>query len=345
MTKEDLKKILLRLKNSETPSSLKFSKFKEILHPLLIKVIASKTTGDLIVDGKLPENTNCLIVANHLCIEDIPTLGQAIDKHFYLLVSDEDKKTIDGLGLTLNGVEWVHRLDKDSRRNSSNNAISILKQGKNFAMYPEATWNLSPNLFIMPMNYGCIRMALEANVPIVPVITFFTEEKRYTKIGEPFYPTINLEESIENLRDIMATAFYNLIQKHYKENIGKKEGIYCEIIDGEEYYYEKRENLNDDYWEDYVNKKYDAYKRAKTDKEGVREFESQFIFTPKTDGYEYFQMFNSKITNKEDKIIVKRISSEANGYNGVSFGEYEEKEHFGYGYNEKVLKKELKNKR
>ena len=154
---------------------LKYKKMKELLHPLLIKVMNCKTTGELVINGELPKDGNFLIVANHLCIEDIPTLGQAVQKHIYLLVSDEDKGTIDGLALDLNGVQWVSRLNKNSRLEASKNAVKVLKSGEIFAMYPEATWNLSPNLLMLPMNYGCIKIALEANVPIVPVVTFFTK--------------------------------------------------------------------------------------------------------------------------------------------------------------------------
>ena len=313
--------------------------FREIIHPILIKLLSSKTTGELEVSGKLPTNTNCLIVANHLSIEDIPTLGQAVKEHFYLLVSDEDKKTIDGLCLMLNGVEWVHRTSKESRINASKNIVKLLRSGKNFAMYPEATWNLSPNNLIMQMNYGCCRIALEANVPIVPVITFFTETKRYTTIGEPFYPTDDLEESINALRDIMCTMYYDEIQKYYRQNYGTRDDIYCDTIDGQEYYYESRKDIDENYWNNYVDKKYSVYKRANSDKSGVREFESQFIFTPKSEAYEFFQEFNSIITNVNGKQRIKRISSEKNGYMQDTFGEFGEKEHFGYGYNEKILKR------
>lgn len=340
MEKEELKRLKDELLSSKI-YNLKQSNLKEFIHPLLIKALSFKTTGKLIVEGKLPENENCLIVANHACIQDIPTLAQAVKKHFYLLVSDEDKKTIDGLALSANGVQWVHRLGKESRKFASENAIKILKQGKNFAMYPEATWNLSPNQLMMPMNYGCVRIALEADVPIVPVVSFFSDNNRYTIIGEKFYPTQDLEKSINELRDIMATMLYDEIQLNYKHNIGQK-GIYCKKIDGEDYYYEKREEISKDYWDNYVSKKYDEYGRAKSDKVGVREFESQFIFTSKDESNQYFQVFNSIIEEKDNNFIVKRISSEKNGYNGLTFGEKDNKSTFGYGYNEKVLKKNLK---
>lgn len=318
-------------------NALKYKKIKELIHPLLIKTMKTKTTGELTVEGKFPEDENCLIVANHFCIEDIPTLGQAVGKHFYLLVSDEDKNTIDGLGLELNGVEWIHRTDKSSRIQASENIVEILKQGYNFAMYPEATWNLSPNLLMLPMNYGCIRMALLANVPIVPVVTLFMDDGRHTIIGDKFYPTDKLEDSIRDLRDIMATLIYVEIEKEYQKKKGQP-GIYSMIIDGEEYLYEKRENISKEYWEENINSRYNAYPRAREDKNGVREFESEFIFTPNKDSQTYFQVFNSKTRELNGKTLIKRISSENNGYNN---GELY-KEYFEYGYNEKVLKRQLK---
>lgn len=315
---------------------LKNYKIKELIHPLLMKVLTSKVTGELKVEGSLPEEGNYLIVANHMCIEDIPTLAQALNKHFYLLVSDEDKGTIDGLGLELNGVIWVHRTDKESRQNASKDIVEVLKNGKNFAMYPEATWNLSPNLLILPMNYGCIRIALEANVPIVPVVSFFDSDSRHTIIGEKFYPSNDLTTSISDLRDVMATMVFNEIEQRYKNN-KENSNVYSDIIDGVEYYYEKREDIDRDYWEEYFNNLYNSYDRAKNDKSGVREFESSFIFTLNNDSYNYFQLFNSSIKYIDGKMIIKRISSEFNGYNDSEY-----KENFGYGYNEKVLKKELK---
>ena len=326
----------------EKIKAVKHSKFKEKIHPLLLKVLTSKVTGELNLEGEFPKDGNYLIVANHFCIEDIPTLGQAVDEHFYLLVSDEDKNTIDGLGLTLNGTEWVHRLDKNSRRTSSNNAEEILKMGKNFAMYPEATWNLSPNLLMLPMNYGCIRIALNSNVPIVPVVTSFNKENRHTIIGKPFYPTSDLTDSVNRLRDIMGSMIYEEILKENERKYKNGDTSIChQVVDGKDYYYENRQSLDLNYWDKDIDSRYEVYERAREDKSGVREFESQFIFTPKTDDYDFFQTFNSVIKKDENRIYVKRISSEKNGHY-EPFTRYSDfDETFGYGYNEKVLKNNI----
>jgi len=317
-------------------------KIQEFIHPVVLKLFTMKTKGESIVDGKFPDEGPFLIVANHLCIQDIPQLGQAVGEHFYLLVSDEDKYTIDGLGLTLNGVKWVHRTDKVSRQNSANEMEDVLKLGKHFAMYPEATWNLSPNLLMLPMNYGCIRSALNSGVKIVPVVTFFSDDGRHTKIGDVFTPSDNLSESINLLRDIMASMFYEEICNYYERNYIDNNRIFLKVVDGQKYFFEKRSNIDFDYWEDYISGLYDEYERARKDKSGVREFESQFIFTPKTDDYSFFQIFNSVIRETEDGIRIKRITSENNGYDGTTFEEVDYKEYFGFGYNEHVLKKQLK---
>lgn len=311
--------------------AMRFARLKNAIHPLLLKVLTFKTTGKLRVDGTFPDSGNYLIVANHCCIEDIPTLGEAVRKHFFLLVSDEDKPTIDGLFLSLNGVEWVHRMSKDSRRHAAAHAVEILKSGYNFAMYPESTWNLSPTALVMPMNYGCIKIALEAGVPIIPVVSSFFDTYRHTIIGEKFYPTEALEQSVSELRDMMSGYVYRQIQEHYRTTPQGIHIMQTQLESGTEYY-ETRRDIPEDYWDKYVQKLYDAYARARRDRDGVRNFESRFIFTPKTDAYQYFQIFNSSIDFVDGVPMVRRITSEPGGKSsGVR------RTFFEYGCNEMAL--------
>lgn len=311
--------------------ALRFAGLKNAIHPLLLKVLTFKTTGELRVDGKFPDSGNYLIVANHCCIEDIPTLGEAVQKHFFLLVSDEDKPTIDGIFLSMNGVEWVHRMSKDSRRHAAAHAVEILKNGHNFAMYPESTWNLSPTALVMPMNYGCIKIALEAGVPIIPVVSSFFDTYRHTIIGEKFYPTEDLEQSISELRDIMSGYVYRQIQEHYRTAPQDASIMQTQLESGTEYY-ETRRDISDGYWEQYVQKLYGAYARARKGRDGVRKFESRFIFTPKTDAHQYFQIFNSHIDFADGVPMVRRITSEPGGKSATLRRTF-----FEYGCNETAM--------
>lgn len=313
------------------------------MHPLLLKFLSRKKK--LEVEGVFDSSQTALIVGNHLCIDDIPTLAEAIKEHTYFLVSDEDKHTLNGIGLDANGVEWVTRTVKNSRLQASNHMVHNLKLGiVDYAMYPEATWNLSPNFLMLPMNYGCIRISNTAPVPTIPVVSSFTEEKRYTTIGKPRYFSDDLSSSIRDLRDEMALFVYNQIEKYYIDIDNKdKPSIYEMMVDGKPYYYEKRNDIDPYYWDDYVKKLYDAYPRAKKNPDEVREYESQFIFEPKTDDYAFFIIFNSSIRYDENgNMLIKRISSEKDGYNGTTCDEIDYGKFFGFGYNEVEYKKKIK---
>ena len=188
-----------------------FLKFKHWIHPFLMKAMPLMSKRPLQVIGNV-EDTPCLMIANHLCIEDIPTAAQAVESHSILLASDEEIHTLNGIAMNLNGVQWVRRLDKVSRGNAQKQLISLLQKGHSCCMYPEATWNLSPNQLMLPMNYGCIRIALEAGVPLLPVVSWFEENRRCTRIGTPLVPGKDLSVSIEELRDRMAKLYLNILR-------------------------------------------------------------------------------------------------------------------------------------
>ena len=234
-------------------------KILKLIHPVVLKILSSRRKFDLIVDGKIPDEQS-IFIANHYCIHDIPTAGEVIKKHTFILVSDEDKYTTDGLALSLNGVIWINRLNKDDRKRANNDILAHLKKGHNILMYPEATWNLTAELPMLPMNWGVVGISLESGVPIVPMYLLFTEKTCYVKIGKPFTPSSDKQESIAKLRDIMATLCFALMEK-------------LPIT--------KRSELPDDYLKNSIRDRYNEYGRARKDPSGVRQYESQFIFKPK----------------------------------------------------------------
>ena len=304
---------------SKTDYKVHFLKLKHFIHPLIAKAVPLLSTTPLQVIGSI-EQEPCLIITNHLCIEDIPTAAQAVGKYAILLASDEELHTLNGIGMNLNGTQWVRRLDKGSRANAQKQMVALLKKGYNCCMYPEATWNLSPNLLMLPMNYGCIRIALEAGVPLIPAVSWFEQDKRCTRIGQPFFPETDLVNAIRELRDRMAELVFSHISANYQKDA---QG---------EFSCESRDALAPSFWNRHVEALYDAYPRAKADKEGCRRFESQFITTPKTDEYCFFQEFNSLIRKDGDRLCVQRISSDPGG-----FYERRQKTFFGWGYNETKL--------
>lgn len=235
-------------------------KVLQAIHPMLIKVFSRRRTFDLIVEGTIPHSQQCIFVANHFCIHDIPTAGEIIQRHTYVLVSDEDRYTFNGLALSMNGVIWMKRLDKNSRIVARAHIVQHLKAGHNVLIYPEATWNLTANLPMLPMNWGVIGISKEVNIPIVPIYLLFLNNKCCAKIGEPYYPTGCDVTALNELRDRMATLFFDLLEQ---QPIGS------------------RKDIPSDYLAASIKNRYNEYGRARKDPDGVKKYESQFIFKPK----------------------------------------------------------------
>lgn len=237
-----------------------------IFHPtrniriLVIKALSLRRNFKLEVIGEIPKKQQFIFIANHYCIDDIPTVGEVIGSHVYALVSDEDRGTLNGLALDLNGVVWTNRLDKAERKRSKDALVRHLKLGHSILMYPEATWNLSPNLPMLPMNYGCISISLETGVPILPIFLQFNDDVCRVEISKPFYPSEDKIVSIGELRDIMATSAWKFWEKDA-----------CLA----------RTGLDMNLWEDNIAKRYAKYDRARKDPAGVRKFEAQFIYRSK----------------------------------------------------------------
>lgn len=263
-------------------------KVLKLVHPIILKALSSRRNFKLIVEGIIPEGRQFIFVANHFGIDDIPTAGEIIGRHTFVLVSDEDRGTLNGMILNLNGVVWTNRLNKVERKRSKEDLLRHLKIGHSILMYPEATWNLSPNLLMLPMNFGCITLALETSVPIVPIYLFFTDDTCYAKINRPFYPDKNKVIAIEKLRDIMATSSWYFMEKFDKEH---------------------RANLEKDYWEKKIKERYDKYDRARKDPEGVKAYESQFIFrSPDTvSPKEAFEHLKQLIPCRENAFLFRDI--------------------------------------
>ncbi len=384
------------------PKSLKYAILREkLIYPNLIKKISTAKTTSLIVEGTLPEEQNYLIVANHVCNKDVLTLNQAVGKHFYLLARSEDAKYIYPRFLKVSGVERIKRGRQNKTSPAYKNGVYILKSGKNLAAYPENTMNPSPNLLILKSKYECIEVALESGKSILPVVTYYTGNQRYTKIGEQFHISEkicklkkdidvidvieelelikqeglkylmrfldNLKENYlidieiindtvdfkkvkkdlqeamkkmllkesEELRNIMASMLYELMEKHYEKEFQESSSNQI-VIDGSSYYFEKRDDIPCDFWDKHLNGLYQTKKNL--DESKTRKYESRFIYTPENESYQFFQEFNSVVCKDENgNLIVRRITSEKGGHQGSSYGEVQSKSSFGYGYNENWL--------
>ncbi len=257
------------------------------LHPGMLKALASQVNFDLTVEGSVPENRQCIFIANHFGFHDAPTAAKIIGKHIYVLVSDVDKNTLGGFTFRLNGVIWVHRTDKQDRLRAKEDMLRHLRLSHDLLMYPEATWNMTPNLPMLPMNWGVVKLARETGVPICPMYLFFSDKQCRAKVGELFIPTGDDVGDIASLRDRMATLYWDLLEQQPES---------------------RRSDIRPNEQEIEIAERYADYPRARKDPEGVLKYETSLIYRPK--GYvsheEAFEHLEKIKPSKEKAFLFNR---------------------------------------
>ena len=132
-----------------------------------------------------------IFAITHVGKYDIERAYEALNEHSILLFGtpEDVHGTFDGFMLEKLLVNYLDTNDKEDRKVAKHQMIKDLKNGANIMWFPEGTWNISPNLLVLPMRYGIIEVALEANVPIVPVALEYDLDNKiyYINIGKNFY--------------------------------------------------------------------------------------------------------------------------------------------------------------
>lgn len=230
MTREEL---IIKLKSKR--ESLIGHKFRNAIHPLLLSTMKKMRNFDLVPVGKTNENkkileetlkTGPVIYAfNHSNVHDVPTAGEIISEHAYLLASDEVRGKLDGFLFELMGVVWVKRTKDDTKKvieqNPKDHMLKLLSENESLKTYPERTWNVTDNEIILPFKWGITSVSMKSKRPIIPIIMDmdYKENACYYNIGLPIYikEDMDLKESNENVRDAMATLRYEIWEEKDKK--------------------------------------------------------------------------------------------------------------------------------
>ena len=110
----------------------------------------------------------CIFVANHTSNADPPAVVGSIPRRVALLGKKEVFKVpIFGTSLKLAGFVPVDRANRESAIASVEDALAQLKGGVSYLVFPEGT--RSPDGRLRPFKKGSFVMAIQAQVPIVPV--------------------------------------------------------------------------------------------------------------------------------------------------------------------------------
>ena len=236
--------------NKDTSNQFYFSKFAIKLRQLIskpMKVIIKKivTKKVTIVRNDFePNGKPTIYLANHGFYEDIMAVISSIEDNVNLLIGVEGKsntpKPIEKLALWLNGYLQINRRSKESKNKGFDSMVKILQNQGNLLMFPESIWNLTPNLLMLKLHWGALRMAELTGANVVPVIIDEVNGGYSVIIGKAFnYSKYHdRHEAIGDLRDIMATAVWELIS--LKEPV-------------------KRADISEEYWLNHIRKELSGF--------------------------------------------------------------------------------------
>lgn len=204
------------------------------IRPLLWKMLALSNKLKLEIEKKEFKGTNrpVIYIASHSFKDDAVNTVLTAKCNAYFVVGNIDLfyNTLDGFFLWLYGSQLVDRYDKESRNAMKSKMNKVIEYGSNILIFPEATWNLSPNKLMYNLHWGFYEIAKENNALVVPIITYKVGNKCYSRMLD------GIDVNDVTLEDI------DLIIKKLNKYINKANDIL--IFDGVQYLSIKNELVN-----------------------------------------------------------------------------------------------------
>lgn len=193
---------------------------RTILYPITMLLSRTKVKYKIIIENKyMPATDKPIIFAcNHSAFPDIPIAFRAVKRHCYTLIGKQNLAFVDKIFFFLAGAVWVDRKSKESSALAKERIVAYLKKGKPILWFPEATWNLTDNLLMLPMRWGIIEVAQRTNAQIIPMALDYDRVQKICRVH--FGNALNAEDIISKqqgiitLRDAMATLRWGFISRN-----------------------------------------------------------------------------------------------------------------------------------
>lgn len=270
---------------------------RKCLHPLvlLIYTVKNRLGGfryAVIADKREKVLRPIIFAITHVGKFDIEVVSEAIKDHYYLLSGDYEhiQGIVDEPFLSINGVIYFNETVREDRRAVSQRMISLLQDGGNLMYFPEGTWNLTPNLPVLPCYWGIVEIAQKGNAIIVPIAAEQYGKHFEFNVGKHFdmldYGVSREEKSraISDLRDTLAALKWEIWERHQ----------------------ENRENILPDEWDKYLNARFREWTYFSLD------YVDTLIFRPKgiTTYEEAFAHLDDLIPCKENAFLLRKRNGE-----------------------------------
>ena len=213
----------LRNENDEKFWSKLSLKQRQNIHWLILSIYKLKNrlggfSHEVIKNERTNTDRPIIFAVTHVGKFDIEVVSEAIKDHYYLLSGDYEhiQGIIDSPFISLNGVFYFNETVKSDRQEVSKKMISHLRNGGNLMYFIEGTWNITPNLPMLPCYWGIVDVAKQGNAIIVPVAADQYGKHFKINIGKNFdmnlYGDGSEEKSraINDLRDTLSTLKWEI---------------------------------------------------------------------------------------------------------------------------------------
>lgn len=136
-------------------------------------------------------------------------------------------------GLKLNGVISLETTDKVDRKIAYAKAVELLSNNGNLLIYPEGAWNVSPNVIVMKIFTGTVRLVMETGAEIIPIAVEQYDNNFYFNIGKNYKIDVDFrDDSVryrnDELRDKLATLKWEIMER---QGIFKRSDISNNYLD------------------------------------------------------------------------------------------------------------------
>lgn len=266
-------------------SGIEFRKYNYWFVRFVLKIdqLMAKEKIVILADHSYSTKTPKIYTITHIGGNDIQRALQVIKNPAWLMLGDPGILYKDPIfyGLKLNGIIPLDNDYSEDRHIAYKRAVELLNCKGNLMIFPEAAQNISPNLLVMKIFNGAVRMAMETGSEIIPVAIEHIGDTYYCNIGENYKinndSSITIKELTEELRSKMATLKWEIIDTYGKGN---------------------RSSIPSDYWEKFVDNIVNGnYESGITVKDIERErFHDKNIVEPK-EAFAYLDILTPSLNN------------------------------------------------
>lgn len=165
-----------------------------------------------------------LFVCNHISNLEPAALFMVLPRIAVILKKELGRIPLLGYVMGLGGFVYVDRKGRDSRRKALEAGADTLREGISLLVFPEGTRSLDGKL--LPFRPGPFSMAIDAQVPIVPIAVYGTRELmpkgslaiKPGRIALKFHPPIETAGCTSAERQNLMAKAREVIERSLDEN-------------------------------------------------------------------------------------------------------------------------------